>query len=277
MTGVTCIRCCDALKAFTGKVASVTRIPMNTDGMVRKRESRGTIARYVGAIAGGIPVAGNLAQELTTDAMTAVLEEQARLRSVALRAAERSAGMTRQEIGDAIVDSPHLAPLVTRVLWMAGMNGHDEILDILGGILGTILLTPDDTEEAELILAGIADLKRVHLQVLRMLGQRPQMRLRVENSYTLVDQFEAAKSDDSALPNRTPDGDGFVMQDADTWNAEALASRTGLSLTRTQMALASLSSAGFALSPSVIDGPGYLISPAGSLVWEAIQRWQSVS
>jgi hypothetical protein len=157
------------------------------------------------------------------------------------------------------------------------MNGHDEILEILGGVLGSIMLTPDDTEEAELILAGVADLGRVHLQVLQRLADRPQSRVRAEDSHELDDYYGAGLSEGGALPDRDPDSEGFVLQNSDAWSAEALAYRTGLSLTRTQLALAGLMNAGFAISPTVLDGPGYVISPAGSLVWEAIGRWQSES
>ncbi len=185
--------------------------------------------------------------------------------------------MTREEISDALMASPNLVPLVSRVLWTAGMTGHDEILEILGGVLGSILLTPDDTEEAELILAGITNLKRIHLQVLRKLGEQPMARVKTEHSYSLVEEYEAALTDEGAMPSRTPDAQGYVLQSAETWNAEALAFTTGLSLTRTQLALAGLMNAGFALSPPVLNGPGYLVSPAGTLVWEAIQRWQAES
>ncbi len=214
-------------------------------------------------------------QELTTDAVGAVLAEQARLRSTALRAAERSSGLTREEISDALVAYPDLVPLVSRVLWMAGMNGHDEILEVLGGVLGSILLTPDDTEEAELILAGIGDLKRIHLQVLRRLGEPPKVRVQVKDSYNPLEHYEAARTEEGKLPPKKADVEGLVMQDSDAWSAEALASTTGLSLTRTQLAVAGLMNAGFALSPTVLNGPGYLISPAGNLVVEAIQRWQA--
>ncbi|WP_435200322.1 hypothetical protein [Janibacter sp. GS2] len=238
-----------------------------------EEKKRHRIARYAGATVSGLPIVGPIVQELATDAIDVVIAEQTRLRSTALRAAERSAGMTREEISDALVASPHLVPLVSRVLWTAGMSGDDEILEVLGGMLGSILLAPDDTEEAELLLAGIADLKRIHLQVLRKLREPPMARVKTEQSFDPVDNFEAALTD-GALPPRSPDREDFVLQSADAWNAEALAYATGLSLTRTQLALTGLMNAGFALSPTVTNGPGYRVSPAGTLVWEAIQRWQ---
>ncbi len=238
--------------------------------------NQGKVARYLGAAAGLVPVVGPIAQEFTESATQAVLAEHARARSVALRAAEESSGLTREEISDLLVQKPAVVPLVTRVLFLAGMNGHDEILEMLGGVLGSILLAPDDTEEAELILAGIADLKRIHLQVLRVLHQPPQARVKASESSSPKEQYGAARTDEG-LPHREPDAEGYVMQDADTWNAEALAFITGLALTRTQLALAGLMNSGFALSPAVLDGPGYCISPAGEVVYEAVQRWQSRS
>ena len=95
--------------------------------------------------------------------------------------------------------------------------------------------------------------------------------------FDLVQRYEASLADEGDLPPRSPDADGYVVQEADTWNAEALALETGLSLTRTQLALAGLMTAGFALSPPVLNGPGYFIPPAGTSVWEAVQRWQATS
>lgn len=238
------------------------------------KKSRTITSRYVGASLGSLPFVPSIVQELGESVARVVLEEQARRQSTALKAAERSSGMTREEIGDALVATPHLVDPVTRVLYAAGMNGDDEILEVLGGILGHILITPDDTEEAELILAGIAELKRIHLQVLSGLSDPPKMLVQVDRSYSPVETFEAALTSDGKRPPRAPDSDGNVLQSTDAWNAEALAVSTALSLTRTQMALAGLTRAGFALSPPELNGPAYIVSPAGTVVLTAIKRWK---
>lgn len=229
----------------------------------------------MGALAGQF--GGSVVQELSEQGAKAVLDEHARLRSTALKAAERSSGLTREEISDALVTNPTLIPLVTRVLWIAGMNGHDEILDVLGGVLGSILLTPDDNEEAELILHSVAHLTRTHLQVLRALHGPPSVRVKAEESYTLVERFESSKAEAPNLPPRSPDEGGYVTQESDLWNAEALAQATGLTVSRAELALAGLSRAGFAISPAALDGVGYELTSAGRVVFEAIQRWEELA
>ncbi len=117
------------------------------------------------------------------------------------------------------------------------MNGHDEVLEVLGGVLGSILITPDDTEEAELILAGIGDLKRIHLQVLRILSDPTQDPRAGQGLLRSGRALRGARSNEGRLPPKEADHEGFVMQESDAWNAEALASKAGLSLTRTQLAV----------------------------------------
>ncbi len=60
----------------------------------------------------------------------------------------------------------------------------------------------------------------------------------VKDSYDPVEHYEAARSNEGRLPPKEADHEGFVMQESDAWNAEALASKAGLSLTRTQLAVA---------------------------------------
>ena len=91
-------------------------------------------------LAGGaielIPGVGPLLAPLAKRAFKSIREEWARNSSKALRAAERISGMSREELSDRISDDPRLIPLVTRVLYAAGMTGQDTILRALGTALG---------------------------------------------------------------------------------------------------------------------------------------------
>jgi DNA-binding HxlR family transcriptional regulator len=89
--------------------------------------------------------------------------------STALRAAERVSGMTRKQLGEAIAEDPQLVPLVTRVLYAAGMNGHDQTLAAMGSALGGAVRDRDRIDEMELILTALADLGPAHVRLLQAL------------------------------------------------------------------------------------------------------------
>lgn len=42
-----------------------------------------------------------------------------------------------EDLAAAIADRPQMIPLLTRVLFAAGMNGYDEVLEVLGAAVGT--------------------------------------------------------------------------------------------------------------------------------------------
>jgi predicted transcriptional regulator len=117
-----------------------------------------------------IPVIGPIAGLFTKRSVAKIREEHARRVSIALRAAERLSGMTREELGDAIAEDPRLVPLVTRVLYAAGMNGHDRTLAAMGTALGDAVRDRDRLGEVELILAALADLGAEHVILLGVLG-----------------------------------------------------------------------------------------------------------
>jgi hypothetical protein len=105
-----------------------------------------------------IPGFGWLIAPLGKRGAEAVAREWARNRSVALRAAERVSGMSREELEDAISANPGAASLTVRLLLAAGMNGYDATLKGMGATLGHAVHEPDLISEAELILAAMADL-----------------------------------------------------------------------------------------------------------------------
>lgn len=95
-----------------------------------------------------------------------LLREWGRNRSVALRAAERASGMTREEIGEAIAEDPRLVPLATRLLHAAGMNGHDRTLKAMGAAFGDALRDRQSVDECELILASLVDVTDAHTLIM---------------------------------------------------------------------------------------------------------------
>lgn len=100
-----------------------------------------------------------------------VLQEWRRNGSVALGAAERTSGLTREEIGEAITEDPRLLPLATRLLYAAGMNGHDRTLAAMGAAFGDAVRSREALDECELILTSLADLTDFHTRVLLKLTE----------------------------------------------------------------------------------------------------------
>jgi hypothetical protein len=106
---------------------------------------------------------------ITKRAFAKMREERERRVSVALNAAERIAGMSREELGDAIEEDPDLVPLVTRILYAAGMNRYDRTLAAMGRALGDAVRDRERINEVDLILTALADLRGEHIVVLQYL------------------------------------------------------------------------------------------------------------
>ncbi len=105
------------------------------------------------------PLAGRLAR--------AVRAEWARNLSVALYAAEETAGLSREQLTELLAENPRLVLLFVRVIHAAGMNGHDEALKGMGAALGDAARAPSRANEAEVILAAFVDLTADHIALLR--------------------------------------------------------------------------------------------------------------
>lgn len=124
-----------------------------------------------GDVAGAIvPFAGPLGQR----AAGLVRKEWARLTSKALKAAEVSSGMTRESLQDWVEKDPRAIPLYLKVLWAAGMNGHDATLRATGAVLGEAARSADGSDEsivrAELALSAMSDLGPLHFNILAALN-----------------------------------------------------------------------------------------------------------
>jgi hypothetical protein len=179
-----------------------------------------------------IPVVGPILAPFFKRGSRRIREEWARNTSKALRAAERASGMTREQLADVISEDPRLIPLVTRVLFAAGMTGQDSILRALGTALGDAAREPDKLDEAELLLIGMTDLRRHHVVLLEIM------------------------SDDPPQPDRP--GGGFVH-----WHASLLAEKSGYSSDVVTICIAGLLNSGLIRALDDTYGASYEISDLG--------------
>jgi DNA-binding MarR family transcriptional regulator len=125
-----------------------------------------------GGLAGLIPVIGSLAAPFAARLSKKIRAEWVRNNSKALQAAERLSGLSREELADRISDEPRLIPLTIRVLYAAGMTGQDNILAALGVALGHAVQDPEKIDETELLLIGMAQLRKHHVVVLQIMVEK---------------------------------------------------------------------------------------------------------
>ncbi len=192
-------------------------MPNSSDRAHPPEELGGEVTDFVLEIVGaGIPGAGLVAQPFYRK----VREEWTRHRSTALRAAVSTSGLTLNDLRERITEDPRLIPLVTRLLYAAGMNGHDRTLKALGAAFGRATREPDAMEECELILTAIADLTGDHARTLQLLTTEP------------------------------PEFSGTAL----IWTPELLQRRSALSSRTTILCLAALVARGLVESTSGFDG-----------------------
>ena len=147
-------------------------------------------------------------------------------------------------------NDPRLVPLYLKVLWAAGMNGHDEVLQAMGCALGSALhaAASDDVttlEDAELALRAMGDLTPRHFVVLRVL----------------------AKQSNAMQPSGN--------RDLGASTPEAVAKETGFSDDVTHQCLLNLAGAGLAQARSVYGGTAYPITNLGLAVIAAAKLSQA--
>lgn len=138
------------------------RVPDDAD-----RVAEDLVEGFAGLFPGGSLVGVGL-RRLTR----AVVAEQKRNRSRALRAAELTPGLSREDLAETIADNPRLVPLLTRVLYMSAMTGQDEVLAALGAALGAAASDEQKIDEAEFMLARVEELRRHHFQILHVFDTR---------------------------------------------------------------------------------------------------------
>jgi hypothetical protein len=132
-----------------------------------KRESKGDVALSVSGFAE--PSAEKILQK-TKEVWT-------RNHSKALEAAQKAAGLDRDQLGEAIVNNPSLIPLYVRILYAAGMNGHDEVLRTIGTLFGGAVrkVLVSDTyslDHIEAILSALEGLGPQHFKILDAVDSR---------------------------------------------------------------------------------------------------------
>lgn len=126
------------------------------------------VAGMVELVPGGSLISGPLSR-LTK----AARKEHKRRRSVAIAAAvEMSELDSAEDLAEAIAEDPDLIPLLTRVLYAAGMNGYDDVLETLGAALGSAVADRGRVDEVSMLLTAVEDLTRLHIQVLHAARHR---------------------------------------------------------------------------------------------------------
>ncbi|WP_244928544.1 hypothetical protein [Nocardioides sp. W7] len=209
--------------------------------------------------AGLIPIAGPFLEGPASRLVGKVREEQARLRSKALRAAERVSGLSREALAERIEVRPELVPITVRVLHLAGMKGQDEMLTLLGAALGTAAANPDRASEVELLLSGIASLRGEHIRVLKAMSRTPKWR-----------KLPKELLDRSVRPSETVE--------ATAWNPEALADEVLLANDVAWQCILGLEAAGFVrsqpMSGFAVSDPssGYTVSKTGQVVLDVLHE-----
>lgn len=88
--------------------------------------------------------------------------------STAIRVATDQAGLSREDLSELIEREPRLVPLFVRVLYAAGMNGHDKTLKLLGGFLGQALADTTQIDDVSLMLSAVENMAEHHIKVLEI-------------------------------------------------------------------------------------------------------------
>lgn len=121
------------------------------------------------ALAAVMPFGNILGQSLSRH----LRAEWNRNTSVAIRAAERTSGLSREDLAEWINSDPQATPLFMKVLWVAGMNGHDGTLKAIGTVLGQAAKADNEDAfaDAEIVLHAMTDLGPRHFTVIAALAE----------------------------------------------------------------------------------------------------------
>jgi hypothetical protein len=189
-----------------------------------------------------VPFGGTIGERT----MRAVRREWARNTSGALKAAERASGLTREDLEVWIDQDPRAVPLYMKVLWTAGMNGHDATLRAMGAVLGQAAKASargDDEAliRAELALQAMSELGPLHFAVLSVISE----------SVVLI-EHDGAENFTQFMPS-------FVSE------------RAGMSESLTSQCLLNLANAGLAEFKTVFDGNAYPLTELGRAVLRAAE------
>ena len=148
----------------------------------------------LGTYRGNVPDDGHLVDDVVGDAaalvfpgagpvmgraFAALRHEWQRNTSRALKAAVVISGLSREDLEELLEKDPALTPLYLRVLWAAGMNGHDETLRAMGATLGEAVRAHDGDDyesiaDADQALIGMSRLTPRHFRILRFICSKPR-------------------------------------------------------------------------------------------------------
>jgi hypothetical protein len=197
-------------------------------------------AEGLGAI---VPFGGAIGKRIARS----ISEEWQRNRSKALRAAEDASGLSREDFAEWAEREPRAIPLYLKVLWAAGMNGHDQTLKALGAVLGQAAKATQRGDEgafedAELALRAMAELGPRHFKVLEVLQR-------------------------GVVTSAGKDGSGVYTQ----FTPKYVAQQAKLGEDVAHQCLINLAGAGLATTLSVLGGMAYPITDLGRAVLSAAE------
>lgn len=201
-----------------------------------------------------VPLFGPLMADPARRLVRRVREEHSRNQSRALRAAEVTSGLSREDLVARIAENPGLVPILTRVLFAAGMTSQDEVLDALGAAMGVAASDPDQADEIEFLLIGIQDLRLQHIMMLRAASGPPRW-------------WESPEDAADATSARIT-----TEVESSTWNVEALAEAAGLPIETAYIAVSGLANAGFVRAFNALGGMGYLVTELGTTLLDVLEQ-----
>ena len=188
---------------------------------------------------------GSVFELVSSRLITAVQAEHQRNTSKAMAATERASGLSRWDLQERIADNPNLVPLLTHVLFTAGMTGFDDVLESMGQVLGDAVRDPTSADDAAVVLTAMAPLRGHHTKVLRVLTRdRP---------------LHGAEGEE---PKKVH------------WSIPTISPEAGLSEDISGLCVAGLVNAGLVRTLMTFDRPGYEITELGKTVLEAIEARQ---
>lgn len=100
-----------------------------------------------------------------------ILQEWSVNSSVVMAVAERTAGMSREDIVDRLEANPELVPLLSRLLHEAGLTGQHKILESLGATFGHGISNPEKAGDIQVILGELGSLKDSDIIVLKVMSE----------------------------------------------------------------------------------------------------------
>lgn len=186
-----------------------------------------------------IPVIGSALVPVVERLASRVGHEWSRSRRTIVKAAAEEAGLSPEDLAEAIEAEPRLVPLFSRVMMEATTCGDEKTLLALGVAFGEAVKDSEKIDEVELLLMGIRNLRANHFLVLK----------------TIID--------DDYPPN---DG-GKTL-----WHMHVVADACKLDLGQATLLVTGLMSAGFLTPLSYFNGTGYVASELGIKALEVVDR-----